>query len=345
MAALEVETVRCGYAGAPVLRDLSLRIEARQLCCLLGPSGCGKTTALRAIAGLEPLQSGVVRLEGRTLSTARRRVPPEQRRIGLVFQDYALFPHLTVAGNIGFGVHRLRARERRRRVETLLDMAQLPQSVGARYPHELSGGQQQRVAIARALAPEPKLLLLDEPFSNLDAGLRRDLNLQLRALLRRQGISALLVTHDQEEAFAFADQMGVLKNGQLQQWDSAYDLYHSPANRFVARFTGRGDFIDGEVGDDGRVRTALGDFRPSRAPAAGAKVDVLIRPDDIVHAADGDVRGRVTHRVFAGERILYRLRLADGTQVQSLMPSHLNFNTGDDIGLRTDMEHVIVFER
>ena len=347
MAALEVEMMCCSYAGHPVLQNLSLRIETGQLCCLLGPSGCGKTTALRAIAGLEPLQAGIVRSEGKTLSTALRRMPPERRHIGLVFQDYALFPHLSVADNIGFGIHRLGADERRRRIATLLKMTQLPESIAARYPHELSGGQQQRVAIARALAPEPKLLLLDEPFSNLDAGLRRQLNLHLRALLRRQGISALLVTHDQEEAFAFADQMGVIRNGKLQQWDSAYALYHSPANRFVAIFTGRGDFIDGEIRADGAVRTAFGDFRPSRhpAPGVGAKVDVLIRPDDILHAAGSAIRGRVTGRVFAGDRILYHLRLTDGAQVQSLMPSHLNFELDEDIGLHADLEHVIVFER
>jgi len=347
MSLLEVRRIECRYRGRAAVRGLSFAVENGELCCLLGPSGGGKTTVLRAIAGLEPLAAGQISLDGRVLSTPRRQTPPERRGVGLVFQQYALFPHLSARDNIGFGLHRESARQRRRRVDAALATVDLDAREALRYPQELSGGQQQRVALARALVLEPQLLLLDEPFSNLDATLRRQLNLELKALLKKKKISALLVTHDQEEAFGFADSMGLLHDGQLQQWDTPYNLYHRPQSRFVARFVGHGCFIPGQLLDNRLVRTALGDFPHSSdqgGPAlAPGPVDVLLRPDDVLYDRDSAIRCTVLEKLFAGDRILYTLRIARGEIIQALLPSHLDFELAQEIGVSTDLEHLILF--
>src|SRR5262245_55059515 len=247
---LQLEGVTLAYGRKVVVSGLELTLPRGAIGCLLGPSGCGKTTVLRAIAGFEPVAAGTVQLDGQVLSRHDRHLPPEQRRVGMVFQDQALFPHLTVTDNVGFG---LRNSDTRARVAQMLDTVGLAH-VAKRYPHELSGGQQQRVALARALAPAPRLLLLDEPFSNLDIELREHLGAEVRALLKAGGITALLVTHDQHEAFAIADEIGVMRDGRIQQWDNAYNLYHQPANRFVADFVGQGVFLPGTVVDGSHVR-------------------------------------------------------------------------------------------
>ena len=239
---LELNSLSLSYATddgrLPVLRDLSLTLEAGSIACLLGASGCGKTSVLRAIAGFEPLDAGSIRLNARLLSGEGTRVAPEHRRVGMMFQDYALFPHLDVAANVGFGLRRLEAQARRQRVGEMLELVGLT-SQAARRPHELSGGQQQRVALARALAPEPELLLLDEPFANLDVDARERLAFELRELLKAAGRTALLVTHNQAEAFAVADRIGILKNGSLAQWDTPYGLHHHPASPEIASFIHR----------------------------------------------------------------------------------------------------------
>ena len=342
-ALLAVQHLECRYAGKVAVDDLSFSIEEGELCCIIGPSGCGKTTVLRAIAGFEPLHRGSIVFAGRTLSVPGRQAPPEERDIGLVFQDYALFPHMTVRANVGFGLHRQASAKRRRVVADLLERVRLG-GEAERYPHELSGGQQQRAALARALATEPRLLLLDEPFSNLDAGLRRELNLELKKMLEARGTAALLVTHDQEEAFAFAGRMGLLRAGKLQQWDTAYNLYHRPQNPFVAHFIGQGCFLPGLVGENGNVHTELGRF-PVSGHALGTEVEVLVRPDDILHDKRGHLACQVVERLFAGDRMLYTLRLPSGTEIRSLMPSHLDFPIGEEIGIRTDLEHLIAFPK
>ena len=225
---LQLDHIAVAYGRRAVVENFSFDPPCGTVGCLLGPSGCGKTTVLRAIAGFEPLSAGQVRLGGEVISSAHHLMPPEQRRIGMVFQDHALFPHLTVAANVAFGLRGQPGAALR--VQQMLDTVGLG-AAGGRYPHQLSGGQQQRVALARALAPSPRLLLLDEPFSNLDIELRERLGTELRALLRAAGTTALLVTHDQHEAFAIADQIGVMSEGRIQQWDSAYRLYHEPANQ------------------------------------------------------------------------------------------------------------------
>lgn len=225
-------------ASAPVVQDLSLCLEEGGIGCLLGASGCGKTTVLRAIAGFEPLRSGSISVGNQVLSTPGYMVAPEKRQVGMMFQDYALFPHLSVVQNIAFGLRRWDKLRRHDRVEELLVLAKL-ESLKNRYPHELSGGQQQRVALARALAPEPSLLLLDEPFSNLDVDTRERLAFEVRDILKKTGHTAILVTHNQAEAFAIADRIGVMQDGRIAQWDTPYCLHHQPSSSFVADFIKR----------------------------------------------------------------------------------------------------------
>ena len=339
---LELNNLKCGYGRQLIVNDLSIRLREGDIGCLLGPSGCGKTTTLRAIAGFEPISGGEILLDGKALSTPTLRVAPEQRQIGMVFQDYALFPHLTVAENVGFGIHK--SPDRKRIVEELLALVKLDK-LGSRYPHELSGGQQQRVALARAMAPNPRLLLLDEPFSNLDGELRRRLSAEVRDILKSRGISAMLVTHDQAEAFAVCDHVGVLKDGQLQQWDTPYNLYHEPATPFVASFIGQGYFIRGQLLSSDTVQTELGVIHGNRAyqlPVGGA-VDVLLRPDDLVGDAHSELRARIIDRTFQGATILYRMQLQTGTQLEALFPSHADHQPGDEVGLRVAAEHLVVF--
>ncbi len=264
---------RFGAAGPPAVDGLSLRVSEGEILALLGPSGCGKTTTLRLIAGLESPDAGTITLRGQIVAGPGRAVPPEERGVGIVFQDYALFPHLTVADNVAFGLPRA---ARRSRVEAVLELVGLG-GFGPRYPHELSGGQQQRVALARALAPAPALLLLDEPFSNLDADLRAQMRDEVERILRTSGTTAVFVTHDQEEAFTLADRVGVLLAGRIEQLAPPQELYHRPATRFVAAFVGAADFLPGVVSTQGIV-TEVGTFANVDQLAAGARVDVMIRP-------------------------------------------------------------------
>ena len=343
---LQLNNVRQAYGEQVVIHDLSLVLQKGTIGCLLGPSGCGKTTALRCIAGFEPVSAGEIVLNGVCVSSANFFVPPEQRRIGMVFQDYALFPHLDVATNIGFGLHRLTRAECERRVDELLQVVQLT-NVSKKYPHELSGGQQQRVALARALAPKPELLLLDEPFSNLDVSLRERLSMEVREILKDHGITAILVTHDQAEAFAIADEIGVMHQGEIQQWDTAFNLYHRPVNRFVANFVGQGVFLPGRVINAQQVEIELG-ILTGEIPQlcdSGCKVDVLVRPDDIVHDDASPLQATVIHKAFRGAEILYTLRLADGSKVLALVPSHHNHVIGEKIGIKLEADHIVAFHQ
>jgi iron(III) transport system ATP-binding protein len=339
-ALLELDQLSCTHAGQPAVTELSLSLQPGELGCLLGPSGCGKTTLLRAIAGLHPPDAGQLRLRG----ADALHTPPEHRGLGFVFQDLALFPHLSLAQNVGFGLHRLPAAARRERVAQTLALLGLD-GLADRYPHEVSGGQQQRAAVARSLAPRPDLLLLDEPFSSLDADLRGRLRDDLRALLKRLGIAALLVTHDQEEAFAFADTVGVMDAGRLLQWAAGYELYHRPATPFVASFVGEGRFLPARVLAGGRVATALGELPVTGALpyAAGSAVRVLLRPDDLAPAGDDGIETVVTAIAFRGAETLHTLRLADGTSLVALLPSHQQRQPGDVLRVRPELAHVVVF--
>lgn len=339
---LEILNIAVGFADKPILEDLSLALAPGEIGCLLGASGCGKTTALRAIAGFEPLQHGQIVVGAQQISRPGWTLPPQKRRVGMVFQDYALFPHLSAADNIGFGLRNGNSEQKRKRVADMLDLVGLG-AVAHHYPHQLSGGQQQRVAVARALAPDPAVLLMDEPFSNLDVALRERLSLEVRAILKAAGTTALIVTHDQNEAFAIADRIGLMDRGRIEQWDSAYNLYHSPASRMVAQFIGQGVLVPGEVLDNQQIRIALGCL-PSRTPLPdNSRVDVLLRPDDIIHDDNSPLLAKVVAKSFRGASILYTLELPCGTRLLSLVPSHHNHAIGEGIGIRLEAEHVIAF--
>ena len=351
MSHLELSSIVQRYGSHTVVDGVSFRIATGSIACLLGPSGCGKTTLLRCIAGFEPIAEGEIRLEGTPVSRPGFSVSPERRRIGMVFQDYSLFPHLTIAGNIGFGLASQPEARRTARVRELLATVGLA-GEDNKFPHELSGGQQQRVALARALAPRPELLLLDEPFSNLDVGLRVRLSLEVRSILKNEGMTAILVTHDQHEAFAMCDEIGLMADGKIQQWDTPYNLYHRPANRFVADFVGQGVFLPGIVSGDRQVDVELGRLAPSlplechqgcAACGKGCPVQVLLRPDDVIHDDASPLRAEVVHRAFRGAEFLYTLRLASGAEVLALVPSHHNHSIGEKIGIRLDIDHVIAF--
>ncbi|MCD0493271.1 ABC transporter ATP-binding protein [Chromobacterium violaceum] len=342
---LEFDAVSLAFAGRPVLDGMSFALEAGEIACLLGGSGCGKTTALRCIAGFETPSAGRIRLEGETVFGVGAALPAHRRRVGMVFQDHALFPHLTVAANVAFGLSALRRAERKARVAETLRLVRLEEEA-ARYPHQLSGGQQQRVALARALAPRPRLLLLDEPFSNLDAELRERLAREVRAILQSQGISALMVTHDQHEAFAVADRVGVLHQGRLQQWDTPDALYHRPANRYVAGFIGQGVFLPGRV--SGRaVMLETGELRAEDELgfADGAEVEVLLRPDAVQPEPGSPLRARVVDRVLRGTVSHYALELLSGRRLLAELGHGQPLQVGDMVGIRLQPRPLLAFAR
>ncbi|MCB4363817.1 ABC transporter ATP-binding protein [Hydrogenophaga taeniospiralis] len=351
---LNVSQLRVHYADQPqaAVDGVSLGLRAGDIGVLIGPSGCGKTTLLRAVAGLERASSGSITLEGETVSDGQRHMPAEQRRIGMVFQDYALFPHLDVGRNVAFGIDRLPRAEREARVAEVLQLVGLD-GLQRRFPHELSGGQQQRVALARALAPRPRLLLLDEPFSNLDVDLRERLAHEVRGILKAAGATALFVTHDQLEAFAIGDVIGVMHEGHLHQWDDAYALYHRPATRFVAEFIGHGVFAPAQiqlVGTEVSVQTPLGalhdvDECPLPSAYEAGLCDVLLRADDIVHDDGAPAKAQIIRKAFRGSEFLYTLRLASGEVLMTHVPSHHNHAVGEWIGIRAEVDHVVTFAR
>ena len=351
---LEVSQLRVQYAAQAraAVQNVSLGLRAGDIGVLIGPSGCGKTTLLRAVAGLEPVSGGFIRLSGQTVSDETTHLPAEQRRIGMVFQDYALFPHMDVERNLAFGIQHLPVTQRKQRMREVLDLVGLA-GAEKRFPHELSGGQQQRVALARALAPSPQLLLLDEPFSNLDIDLRERLAHEVREILKAAGATALFVTHDQLEAFAIGDMIGVMHEGNLHQWDDAYTLYHRPATRFVANFIGHGVFTPATItmlNGDTLVQTPLGnldDVAECPVPSAfeGGQCDVLLRADDIVHDDDASTKAEILRKSFRGSEFLYTLRLANGQVVMALVPSHHDHKVGEWIGIKVQVDHVVTFQR
>ena len=351
---LQVSQLSVRYPGSshPAVDGVSLGLRAGDIGVLIGPSGCGKTTLLRAVAGLERAHAGSITLERETVSDAAHHMPAEKRRIGMVFQDYALFPHLDVGRNVAFGIDRLPRAEREQRVAEVLELVGLD-GMQARFPHELSGGQQQRVALARALAPRPRLLLLDEPFSNLDVDLRERLAHEVRGILKAAGATALFVTHDQLEAFAIGDLIGVMHQGHLHQWDDAYALYHRPATRFVAEFIGHGVFAPAQiqqVAGEVVVQTPMGallDVEECPLPSAyeAGLCDVLLRADDIVHDDDAPVKAQIVRKAFRGSEFLYTLRLSSGETLMTHVPSHHNHAIGEWIGIRAEVDHVVTFER
>ncbi len=316
---IRVESLIKRFGPAHALREASLEVARGEWVALLGPSGCGKTTLLRSLAGFERPDAGRVEIDGREMAGPGRWVAPEHRRVGTVFQDYALFPHLDVAGNVGFGLPR---GERSARTAELLELVGLP-GLGARYPDELSGGQRQRVALARALAPRPEVVLLDEPWNAIDPLMRAAMRDEVARILREADVTALIVTHDREEAFTLADRIAVMRDGEVLQTGRAEELYFQPADRWAAEFVGAANIVSGEVA---RARLALRLDRGAR--------EVLVRPELIGLEPDDEAPDEVVDRTFLGHDVIYRVRLADGTTLISQRPSSERVAVGARVRLR-----------
>lgn len=340
---LILDKVTVKYDALAAVSDATFSLAEGEIGCLLGPSGCGKTTLLRAIAGFESLSAGSISLHYEYISTPKRTKAPEDRAVGMVFQDFALFPHLNVRDNIGFGLSDFSSGEKTSRVLEMLELVGLV-SVADRFPHELSGGQQQRVALARALAPSPQILLLDEPFSNLDAELRTQLAAEIRILLKKNKVTALLVTHDQDEAFAMADKIALLNAGKIVQIDTPYKLYHKPGSLFAADFIGKGTIINVGIDAAGLLGNNLGSLSINALPEdLGNTVKLLVRPDDIAYDESSDTKLPIVSKSFLGPNYLYELALKDGQRVPCLTHSHVDIPVGDELPVRFDLRHVVIF--
>ncbi len=341
-AVLELREVSCAYEPTrPAVEHITFTVQQGEILCLLGPSGCGKTTILRAIAGFERVIAGSIALSGQLVSSRDTMIPTEQRRIGMVFQEYALFPHLRVDKNIAFGLSHLSRAQQHAIVDDLLTLTGL-RGLEHRYPHELSGGQQQRVALARALALRPVLLLLDEPFSNLDPDMASRMRQDLHALLRQTKTTAILVTHDHDEAFSMADRVAVLNRGRLEQFDTPEAIYHLPTTPFVADFVGQADFIPGVVANH-LVTTEIGDFPNTQNLTTGSQVVVMIRPDDIHIVPTKGADARILARQFKGSENVYTIQLPSGQVVHSSESSLSVYQVGTAIALRVVATHTVLF--
>ena len=339
---LELENITCGYQPhVPTVRALSLQLQPGNILCLLGPSGCGKTTTLRAIAGFEHISAGEIRLQGQVLASASFHMPPEQRRVGMVFQEYALFPHMSVTDNVAFGLYHWQSSDRQSRVQTLLELVGL-HGLEHRFPHELSGGQQQRVAIARALAPQPLMLLLDEPFSNLDPEMTIKMRKELYRVLRQTQTTAILVTHDHEEAFAMADEVAVMQDGVLVQCDTPEKIYQQPSCSFVAEFIGQANTIPGII-KNGQIETEIGTFPNHSDFHSESRVVVMLRPNDIQFTPSDSGAGRIESRQFQGSHTLYSIRLMSGRLIHCCMLPIPVYNIETSVTIQVTTSHTILF--
>ncbi|MCP4415605.1 MAG: ABC transporter ATP-binding protein [Chloroflexi bacterium] len=331
------QNIQKSFAGQPVVRGLDFTVAQGAILALLGPSGCGKTTTLRLIAGFERLDVGHIEVAGRIVANERIYTPPEKRHVGVVFQDYAIFPHLSVAQNVAFGLGR--GQQKNQRVAEILALVGL-EGQGEKMPHQMSGGQQQRVALARALAPQPDVLLLDEPFSNLDAALRESVRQEVRELLKRSGTTAVFVTHDQEEALALGDEVAVMVNGRIEQIGTPEAIFHQPQTRFVAEFMGQTDFISGITTNQG-VDTPLGTMSQLLDLPNGTQVEIAVRSDDVQLMTDEKGNGTILSRQFVGIANIYRVGLPDGTIVHSWAAHTTNLSAGTTVHVRLGDEHAL----
>ncbi|AYO13477.1 ABC transporter ATP-binding protein [Vibrio owensii] len=339
--ALSIKNLTCQYDDQTVLESLSLEVEQGQIVCLLGASGCGKTTLLKAIAGLLPLSSGQMSLNCLTIDDGENWLPPEQRNIGMIFQDYALFPHLTVAENIAFGLKNETAQQKLLKVEEMLGLVHL-KGYGDRYPYQLSGGQQQRVAIARSLAYKPDLLLLDEPFSNIDTQVRHELIREIRKIFKEQGVTAIFVTHSREEAFAFADKMAVMNHGVIEQYGTASELYYQPSSKFVADFLGGGSYLAAKRISDSEFETHLGvvEANAQQEIQVDAECALLLRPQHVQIAADEESAVKVLEQHFMGDHCRY---VIDVNGDRLLATSTQALNVGDSVTVKVETQGVLAF--
>lgn len=345
---LELDGLTRSFGAETAVENLSLTVGEGELVTLLGPSGCGKTTMLRMIAGLEQPSAGTVKIAGKTVADGETFVTPEDRDVGLVFQDFALFPHLSVAENITFGIDDWEEGRQEERLQELLALVALEDHREKR-PEELSGGQQQRVALARSLAPEPDILLLDEPFSNLDVRLRIEMRQEVRRILKEAGVTAVSVTHDQEEALSISDRVAIMNDGRLEQAGKPELVFENPESRFVASFLGRASFLTGRVRGD-KVETELGTLETKQLNGPvdaydGARIDVLVRPDDLeaIPTNEATANGKIVHRQYNGPNFIYRVELDTGSSVRCLHNHVQTFEHGQSVAVSITADHQLAW--
>lgn len=340
---LSVESLSFSIGDKRILTNINFQLGKGKIASLLGPSGCGKTTLLRLIAGFQAPNHGQITLNNQLISTPTSVLSPEKRGLGMIFQDYALFPHLSVFDNITFGLSKNTRQANQTYVSELLEMVGLP-NYEKRFPHELSGGEQQRVSIARAIAPKPQLLLMDEPFASLDANLRERLVRDLRDMLKQLDISAILVTHDQREAFAVSEHIGLMKAGEILHWDVPYNIYHEPKSPFVANFVGQGVMVKATIATPEALDSALGRIASDRTfmEPIGTELCLLLRPDDIVEEAHSPLTGTITRKFFHGATTLYELDY-QGVALVANLTSHANYLVGDTIQFAIKADHLVTF--
>lgn len=325
------------YSAQIAVRGVNLTVHEGEILAVVGPSGCGKTTTLRLIAGFERPDRGEIFMQGKPLSRADTFIPPEKRGIGVVFQDYALFPHLTIFENVAFGLRKRPTSQIKHLVNEMLALVGLTHH-SKRMPHELSGGERQRVALARALAPQPNLLLLDEPFSSLDMELRLKLREEVRSLLKQLRLTALFVTHDQEEALYMGDRLAVMNQGLIQQVDYPERVFSHPANRFVAEFMGNANLLPGKVVEGG-IETEIGLIQQPVKLPPGSPVELAVRADDLAFDLSGKTNGVILSRTFKGVLNVYKIRLQSGLVVEAFQPHYRFFPEGQPVRIFADAGH------
>ncbi len=330
-----------------ILSNIYFELDESEIGCILGPSGCGKTSLLRAIVGFENIISGTIEVNGVCLSSSSKVIPTQARKMGMVFQDYALFPNMDVRSNVAFGLEHLAKKERDEKVNYLLDIVNLKKYEN-KYPYELSGGEQQRVALIRALAPSPEILLLDEPFSNIDTDIKENLISNIRKLLKEFSMTSIVVTHDQNEAFNFADKISIMNKGKIEQTGSAYEIYHKPLNKFVADFVGLGTFLQITKNDSGIFTSPFGvldDLKFDKSFFKFKNLEMFLRPDDVIHNDKSDIKAVVIEKQFRGAEFLYKLLYNDQYHLLCYAPSHHDHKIGELIGIELDIEHYVIFEK
>lgn len=344
---LSLENVTKNFGVQTAVSELSLTVYENELLTLLGPSGCGKTTTLRLMAGLERPSAGKVRLGDSVVAGGSTFQEPEERGVGIVFQDFALFPHLTVEENVAFGLTGMSKQEKKKRVTELLGLVGLA-NYENRKPEQLSGGERQRVALARSLAPEPDILLLDEPFSNLDVRLRVEMREEVRRILKDAGVTAVSVTHDQEEALSLSDRVAVMQNGHVEQVGRPETVFEHPESRFVASFLGKASFLSGQI-SDGTVNTSIGTYSTEILKGLteeydGASVDVLVRPDDLrAQLASNEGNGHIVHRQYNGPSFVYRVELENGDVVHCEHNHAEEITLGESVRVELDADHSLAW--